>query len=29
DISQYFIFLAVGIMLLEWVLGSTRFSIIP
>lgn len=29
DISYYFIFLAVGIMLLEWVLGSTRFSIIP
>lgn len=29
NISEYFIFLAVGILLLEWVLGSTRFSIIP
>lgn len=29
DISQYFIFLAVIIMLIEWTLGTTRFSILP
>lgn len=29
DISIYFIFLALFLMLFEWVLGTTRFSILP
>lgn len=29
DISIYFIFLALGLMLLEWMLGTTRYSILP
>lgn len=29
DISVYFIFAALFLMLLEWVLGTTRFSILP
>jgi hypothetical protein len=29
DISRYFIFLAAVILLLEWMLGSTKYSIIP
>jgi len=29
DISRYFIFLAAGLLLLEWVLGTTRYSILP
>lgn len=29
DISIYFIFLALGLMLGEWILGTTRYSILP
>lgn len=29
DISIYFIFLALGLMLSEWILGTTRYSILP
>lgn len=29
DISRYFIFLAVILIILEWVLGTTRYSILP
>ncbi len=29
DISKYFIFLAAGLMLLEWILGTTKYSILP
>lgn len=29
DISIYFIFIALGLMLLEWMLGTTRYSILP
>ncbi|MFB6166836.1 MAG: VWA domain-containing protein [Candidatus Nanohaloarchaea archaeon] len=29
DISIYFIFLALGLMLAEWILGTTRYSILP
>lgn len=29
DIADYLIFLGIGLLLLEWVLGATRFSIIP
>lgn len=29
DISQHFIFLAVFFLMLEWILGTTRYSVIP
>jgi Ca-activated chloride channel family protein len=29
DISLYFILLALGLMLAEWILGTTRYSILP
>jgi len=29
DLSIYFIFLALGSILLEWILGTTRYSILP
>lgn len=29
DLSSYFILMAAGLLLLEWVLGNTRYSVIP